>query len=93
MTFAICVALLLTHYMPKYKVTIDIEYLGHDGIIHKWILARFGFIGQSSRADSFCREVVAKKYKPDKIIKYEDIGMLLEEFKKAGSQKSGQRST
>ncbi len=86
MIFALGIAYILRFYPYKYKITIDSEYTGHEGIITKWIIIFFknlckkktpyivfGFIGKSSPADKYCRKIVEKKEKPTQILTYEEI--------------------
>lgn len=90
---AACIAILFELYLPRYKVIIDTEYLGHEVLIKnliKTFLSRmqikqyvhieFSFIGKHSLAHLLCSEVASKKRKPTKTITEKELTELL--FKK-----------
>jgi single-stranded DNA-specific DHH superfamily exonuclease len=70
--FASLIATLLAVSKPQKRVIIDNEYQGHEEYIRsiinhllksfhrKTIHFEFGYIGKSSRADQYCKEIVKK---------------------------------
>ena len=95
-TFAVLIAILIKEVKPKYKITIDKEYYGHEELILKKITLyleilgikkspnlEFGHIGKLSKAHNYGYRVAMKKEKPSKIISAKEVMAIILGTKKS----------
>lgn len=85
-TFAALAAIIIKQAKPKTKISIDIEYQGHEDFIKQQILEYlrklrvksvpaldFNLVGKSSPAHNLAAQAANKKVKIDKVITLETV--------------------